>query len=482
VIRIYFILHFCLLLTSHALAKSYNPEDLTGAEGREILCSALTKIQENNGKNVWPGFNPVATPLIVKFKDGIYGYGNLAPFSGWTKEVINNCVSYFAPKDFKAPESPIVLYLNLGGVNAFFFNTTVKPKLSSWLLSSIIHERFHRFQFENFSNVPLLAAPYTAHSSSDIVAAALLENHRLSTYLKSESEEDWIDFLSITTYREPLLSLESQKRELGEQIFEGIASYVQLKSFEAIENEFGLNFRETWKQRMSGNMDDAKGVDGIIKWRHYTIGGIISSFLDHHFSNESWKLKLQNEKEVSLFRQVLPFLNLNESQLKSRAQAIITSSEGDQARTKASSMISQYLSDIKTVKDQILSHTFQIKVSSPSSQDCRGGGFSERTYYLPEGGSLNINYTGTLECQSGYQVAFNDISVLEQTKESSFFGTDKVKIWINSLEIAELHDGTYSFNALRMEGDFFSLQSPRSGELSISGHSVLVKFFDLSLL
>jgi hypothetical protein len=203
---------------------------------------------------------------------------------------------------------------------------------------------------------------------------------------------------------------------------------------------------------------------------------LICSFLDSHYSDENWKLELQNETKTSLFRNVLPFLSMSDTHLQSRGRAIIASSEGDLVRTEASGMISQYLSAIKTVRNQITASTFQITVFSQSSRECFGGGGSESTYYLPEGGILSINYSGSLKCGTEYQEFFNNIPVLERDKKFSFFGAEKIKIWIDSSELAQLRDGTYPFTNIKIEGDLFSVQSSRSGALSISGPLVSVRF------
>lgn len=473
------ILCSCLLSPSLSYAQFYNPADLTNSQGREVLCSALVKLESTDGKNVWPGFNPIASPLIVKFRDGIFGYGSSTSFADWTRETKGNCTSYSAPSNFKAPATPLVPYLDFNGTKAFFFDTTITSKLTSWLLSAIIHERFHRFQWENFPNLfPLLNSKYDGHFSSDTVAETLLENRRLTSYLKLDDKDALLDFLSITIQRETFLSPGSKDWELGQQIAEGTAAFVQLKAFTAIESEFDLKFETTWTEKMTGNLHAAEGVDGMIKWRHYAVGSIICKFLDFHMPNENWKVDLQSEKMSSLFQKVIPLIDQDDSVLKLRGQTIIASSEGDSARLEASKIIAQYALAIKTAKDQITTKAFQIKVNRPKL-NCSGGGASEKTYYLAEGGTLILNYSGSLSCESEFQESFSNIPVLLSSDGANFFGVEDFRLWINLVEVAHrMKDGAHPFENLRIEGATFSVRSAKSGTLIIAGPLTSVQFVD----
>lgn len=472
-----FLILICFLASNLASASTYNSIDLSNLEAREILCSILTNLQVTNGKGVWPGYNPLESPLIVKFNDTVVGYGAASLFIGWKTETVPGCVSYSAPNDFVIPNSPIVPYLDFNGAKAFFFDVTIKPKISSWLLSAIIHERFHRFQWEHFSNIfPLLGSVYTGHSSSEIVAESLLENHKLTSYLISNDDNAWIDFLSLSVLRESSLSEDSKNWELGQQIVEGTATFVQLKSFEVIEKKFNLKFSETWKKKLISNLGDAEGVDGVIKWRHYSLGGLICSFLDKSYSDEGWKLAIQTEKKTtSFFRNVLPFVGVSETTLKARGLAISGSSEGAQARLVAAGMINDYLSEIKRVKDEIVSNVLQVTVNRPNRQ-CSGGGASEKTYYLPEGGTIGTKYSGSLQCGTDYQETFTDIQVLQESKTSAYFGLNQLKIWIDSSELGQIQDGSYSFANLKIEGAPFALQSLLPGTLFVSGSQIVISF------
>lgn len=473
------IIVYCFLyLPCLVFANTYNSEDLSGTQGRKILCSVLSKLQDTNGKNVWPGFKPLESPLIVKFSDGIFGYGKREAFEGWNQQTSEECTLYIAPTDFNAPNSPIIPYLDFKNEKAFFFDTTVKSKLSVWLLSAIVHERFHRYQWENFANVLYFSnSIYTGHSSLNTVSEVLLENDRLTNFLISKDYKSLIDFFSVSVLREPTLPRESINWELDQQISEGTATFVQLKAFEAVESEFNLRFRQIWKDKMIGNLTDSMGIDGMIKWRHYAVGSIICDFLDRHSLDESWKIDLQTEKSVSLFRKALPLIRIEDPALKKRGQAILHSNEGDLTRMKASKMILQYMADIQSAKDQIEMSAIQIKIHQPDKQ-CSGGGVSERTYYLPEGGTLSLNYSGSYQCEKDYKQLFKGIPVIYESQGILNFGSEAVRIWINSKELPIHSEGDFSFLGLRIEGNNFSLDSAMRGTLHINGSLIKVQFRD----
>ncbi len=457
-----------LLLSQFSLAHAYNPEDLSNDEGRAILCSVLAKLQATNGKDVWPGYNAIEAPLIIKFQDGVFGYGDSTAFKGWKENRVDGCASYSAPQEYTAPTSPIVPYLDFNGTKAFFFDATIKPKLSTWLLSAVIHERFHRFQWEHFTNIfPLLNSIYTGHSSTEPVAASLLENRRLGSFLKTHDDSKWIDFLSISVVRELELSEESKKWEVGQQIAEGTAVFVQLKAFDAVEREFGLKFRETWKQRMMGSLADSEGIDGIVKWRHYAVGSMICSYLDEHSFDDKWKLAIQTENATSLFRMVLPIVGIDEANLRARGLSAMRSTEAKQARADASRMISTYVHEIDEAKNKISASNLQVKVIRPNEK-CSGGGASEKSYYLPEGGTLGLNYSGSYQCGGSYLENFADVPILHESKGSAYFGLEKLRIWIDGSEI-QIRDGNYPFIDVKLEGSTFSLRSSLSGVLSVAG-------------
>ncbi|MBL7544317.1 MAG: hypothetical protein JNL11_10890 [Bdellovibrionaceae bacterium] len=470
---IYKILFIVSLFSILANAQPVNSDDISDDLARDILCSVLSNLDTKNGNGIWPEYNPLESPMIIKFRDNTFGYGEPSAFKDWNEEKKEKCTFYSAPKTFKMPVSPIVPYLDFNGTKAFFFDTTIKPKLSVWLLSAIIHERFHRFQWEHFPNMFTLAnSAYSGHNSRDNVAEGLLENNRLISYLQTHTEKNWKDFLSVALNRELGLSKESKDWELEQQISEGTAIYVQLKAFEVIEKEFGIRFRKIWTQKMIGNLDNSEGVDGIIKWRHYALGSLICDYLDRHSSNESWKVLLQTENSSSLFRHVL--IGFDEQSLIMNGQEIIKSFEGDQARILATELISEYISEINRVADQINSSKIQVSILN-SSKDCSGGGFSEKTYYLTDGGTFGVNYSGSYQCGSNFQEIYTKIPVLAKSKNSSLFGLSEIQIWIDSSEI-QIRNGEFKFKNIEIKSQIFSLKASQTGVVVINNSQISIMF------
>lgn len=286
-----------------------DPENLESSRARGILCLALERLHATKGNNVWPGYDPLESPLIANFQDGIYGFGESKAFSGWAKSA-DSCASYQAPAAFQAPSSPIVPYLSFGGVQAFYFDLTVKEKISAWLLSAVIHERFHRFQFEHFQALyPLYGKSYSSHASEMNVGAVSLENDRLGTFTRLKKEPAMLEFLGLSLVREDLLSEESKQWELSEQISEGTAYYVQWKAMKEIEDIYALDFEKSWNEKVLGNLSEEMGVDGVIKWRHYSLGGLICRYLDEHAPNSIWKEEIQNTQIHPLYRRILPLVS-----------------------------------------------------------------------------------------------------------------------------------------------------------------------------
>lgn len=270
------------------------------------------------------------------------------------------------------------------------------------------------------------------------------------------------------------LSQESRNWELDQQISEGTAIYVQMKSFELIDKKFGLQFRKIWTQRMIDNLDDSKGVDGIVKWRHYAVGSMICDYLDRHMTDENWKVSLQSQIGQSMLINAIVLTELTETNLQARGQEITNSPDGKDMQAKAKKLISEYLEEITKIKNQLGKFRFQIEIAN-LSKDCSAGGVSERTYYLPDGGTLGLNYSGAQKCGNEYKSSFINMPVLLNSKSSTSFGLDSMNIWVNLAEF-QIQEGQYKFNNLKIESKTFTLQSSVPGKITFYDSQIQILF------
>lgn len=462
--------------------SSLNPQDLSSLEGRQVLCQILNKMHLNLGGDVWPGFDPIETPLVVKFRDGIFGFGDLSTKKQWQKKSVGSCDLYLAPEGFEAPSAPIVPYFDVSGTKAFYFDITIVPKLSAWLLSAVIHERFHRFQWEHFSYImKLLSAKFSAFTSPGAGAQALIENDSLTSYLKLGNETSLSDFVAVSLIRESSLSIdESADWELGQQIAEGTATYVQLAAMRLIESDLSLNFEKTWREHLIDDLSQSQGTDGLIKWRHYAVGGIVFEFLNRKTGNMTWATEIQNGQVLSVFRLLLPFISNTEPWFILRGQTMLKSEAGFEALANAEQMVNDYLSAVKKTTSQIDLASFKVSIGSPGAKQCSGGGVSQRMYYLPLGGTLATGYSGGTKCGYGSFVLnfINEPVLLLSAEGITTFGSENLRIWIGGTEFSSSTQGSSEFSGLKLESVTMNFQTTKSGTLTIIGNSVEIKFKD----
>lgn len=450
---------------SQHLADSDN---LTTAEAHGVLCPVLMRLHADKGKGIWPGYDPLETPLIVKYPEVTYGYGKASEFTGWQEIKNDSCTAYMAPKSFTPPAAPIVPIFNFGQSKAFYFNMGMKPHISLWLLTAVVHERFHRYQWEHFPNYfSLLGNEFTNHTDVDVVTATLLENRQLSSFLQTGSSSALFDYVSLASHRDSLLSPDSKKWELYQQIVEGTATFVQLKAFTNQPLPFGLNFHEVWKNKMQENLSLDLGVDGVIKWRHYAVGSILYQGIDKNSKNEDWKIDIESMSAGSIFKLLDIFKSTSESDLRKRSEEILSSNEGVSIGNQSVGLIQNYKNEIQSLlnKSEELPYQFVLHLEG---NGCSGGGQSSRTYYLPTGGMLSKDSEKSNQCDSGYQHNFYKIPILLELPKVTKFGVNKFKVWLDGVEVdPRAMQGTYNFKSLKIESDVFTLDNPIAGRMEV---------------
>jgi len=443
-------------------------DNLTTAEAHRTLCPVLMRLHADKGKGIWPGYDPLETPLIVKYPDVTYGYGDASEFTGWQEIKNDSCTAYMAPKSFTPPASPMVPIFNFGQSKAFYFNMGMKQHISLWLLTAVVHERFHRYQWEHFPNFfSLLGNDFTNHTDVDVVTVTLLENKQLSSFIQTGSSNALFDYVSLASIRDSLLSSSSRKWELYQQIAEGTATFVQLKAFTNQPLPFGLNFHEVWKNKMQEELSPGLGVDGIIKWRHYAVGSILYQVINKNSKNEDWKIDIESMSAGSIFKLLDIFESTPESDLRKRSEEIRSSNEAVSIGNQSAGLIQKYKNEIQSLlsKSEKLPYQFVLHLED---KDCSGGGQTSRTYYLPTGGTLSTDSESSNQCDSGNHHEFFKIPILLELPKLTRFGVNKFKVWLDGIEVDPIAmQGSYNFKSLKIESDVFNLDNPIAGQMEV---------------
>ncbi|RYZ86337.1 MAG: hypothetical protein EOP04_14085 [Proteobacteria bacterium] len=424
------LLTVCALILASSVSSSF-AQPISNEESRSALCQILTKLHQTKGAEVWPGFDPLEVPLVAKFSDGVFGFGDKSELQGWNPVVVQDCMLYQSPKNFNAPSSPLVMYFDVGGAKGFYFDLTIKDEITASLLSAVVHERFHRFQFEHFSqNLDLLHSAFTDHLQTPLVANVYAQNKKLTTYLKSGDVNDLKDFLAL---RSTLIGKHTGSSELwvtNQARFEGTATYVQLKAMQLIEAKFKWGYTKIWADTLVDDLSLSRGVDGMIKWRHYSVGGALLQFLDSMSLDESWKNTIQVQPLISFHSLVLGKLEMKSTEINRRSLAIRKSIEFKRLELQAGQDIRSYQSEIDVRYQELSSQKFVILVKGPKKIACSGGGFSQRTYYLATGGRLDVGLTHMSQCSEGipmFKETHRETQILESlVPNGSKFGADAV--------------------------------------------------------
>lgn len=389
--KIFYCLFFVITICTACFTSArYNTEStLIHQIAQTIQCLKYFNVA------IWPGYDLSELPLVIKTKEGsIYGFNLSTQNPAWKVVQSNNPSIVYADQDIwnlSQISMQDKYLLDTQEVFVFNFGVMDQPGPDFQPLLIMIHELFHKYQFENFTP-DRNKGDYKDRDSVDNLTLAHMEEQLLINYLCAESKEEKRRFLrsfaGINQWRKELIDPSSVAWEQHQQKMEGLADYCAIKTLDT----FGLyktfavkkHLIATLKSYSQGN----RANDNAVKWRHYGVGATIAYALDE-LAVPDWKMRVQNG-EISLTDALRETLALEPEYLDQIKEKVRGHSEFLELRQLFSEAIVQNKKEIEAIlNDYACSQGLQVRIDKPKC-GVNGGGRSQGIYHLEDGSTVSV--------------------------------------------------------------------------------------------
>ncbi len=224
-----FIAAFLFALSNCFAAREYNLEKKEKRMIKEIIAMSQKFKLKNN--KIWPGFNPLARPIVISMENGqsIF-FGKIAP-KGYSKIKGYEYPVYRSNGEAEKGISASFLdSYKIGGINAFFCRMKNSESVENTAML-LVHERFHEFQDKKFANM-IRDSKRSKDNDKESLIRALPERIFLARALLSSrnSLSDIRKFIVLRERRRSRVSKSIIEEENRQERIEGTATYVEYKA------------------------------------------------------------------------------------------------------------------------------------------------------------------------------------------------------------------------------------------------------------
>lgn len=465
------------------------PSMPTEKESIIIYAEILEAFDQGLGQRVWPGYKFSSDPTIITYKETghIYAFNLDSKDSRWSSVVIAGKSAQYSAVDFWGfSQFSLFPTLPIEGKSAYLFQGDFSFVATNPTFSAVVfvHERFHKYQISNFTDFFNSNGKfYKGHLDQNNVDLIFLENAALLKYLESHNLEMLKYFLAINQMRTNSLDNDSKKWELWQQKIEGTAEYVQTRTLQFYPLQ-GLDALQVLTKRANTYfVADETGIDNIIKWRHYSVGAILSFALqDLGIPNWMSDLEKTGKNQTEILKS---YFKLSDKIIKELVEKAKTDLNFADIRSKTSSMLSAYIENIRILTEQFNKEVGVEIILEFSKMTCSGGGDSEKTIYLSDGSTLSIGGNYATMCDnSKILFSYKNAAIVFKTPDGGvkLKDSDPASIVIldgNSLllsDLAEKCEPQVMFNKIHWTDKMVALEALKAGTISCENHKLTFMF------
>lgn len=474
---------------------------------------------KNYADEIWPGYDLSKNPYIAYLPDEFVLYLNadnspegFEPFpSDWPDlgtntyiyyGVYNNLVGQFA-FDFKI-DSITTFAMGLPKKLLFSFDNP-----SYILLSTTMHEGFHQYQHNHFGEIPWEREENYPILNVENTALASLEMHILEDALKSmfdknqnKMEELLEQFAAVRDYRWKHSGNYIRKYEQGQEINEGTARYVEMKSIECflkldynkinntlltdIEKDLaGISIKKLLIEDMESRLTGiAVAPKDMLRNRIYPVGAFLGFLLDN--LQIDWKMKFQSAgSEVSFHDLLIKQFDLDTIQLAGYLASAEKAYNYQKIYTAAKNLIEEYSTGYEKALGKFNRQLgTRIEINLPNNNLRRFRSSKEQKWIMEHGKiTLCLNYNlYSLKSLSGgkmfldiHEKALFDENDWEQSmKKIVFFSDSLSSIILDNSSVGFTQDMEQRFKKIKLEGDSFKFEAEIKGRVSLNKNGIII--------
>ncbi len=493
------------------LTVSLNPNKLKGdelsieEENAIKICASVIELFEAYPDSIWPGYNLAKSPFIFYYPDKwalllnypheVAGFG---PYPvGWP-EISGNVQVHMGN------------YGDLAGQLAFMVevdNIAVAAvpywEKQPWeTFAFIVHECFHQYQYDNMWDIPWEREEKYPIQDSVNTALASIEMGLLMDALKmamadnrSKCIEHIKEFVVIRDFRWDRSDDYLRKYELGKELQEGTAKYIEIKSISLIKgleshSMFGdsiihLGLPQLLQKELQARFSsNSISPDDMPRNRIYPLAAIECYLLD--YLGIDWKGSLPDfEQDVSyadLFRQKL---DLDSSEFDRHAEQSKSRYNYPVLIKSASMQIREYARGYKQDLEEFeKSRGFRIEITLNSNGVLRSRSSDARKWLIDNGSrEFRSNFRIYSLKKDGLLFQLYDSGLLEEndwdTKEKTviFYAEAVDSIILNEEPIEVGNASNQNFDSIEMHGSNFNFEYDQSGNIKVENSGIKIDLY-----
>lgn len=481
------------------------------------VCEGVIQLFKQYPDSVWPGYDLSQRPFMVYMPGRyalLFNYPKaVAGFSPYPQNWpdLGTEVQFYQGQ-YKDLTGQLAFELSIDSVKVAAVPFMEKPAVD--LFGFIVHENFHQLQFGAFGEIPWEREERYPIEDRENTALAYLEMRLLMDALSSayvnnrEKTERYLrQFVAVRNYRwqkgDPFIA----RYEQGEEINEGTAQYVEMKSISLMSKlKYNSSFDnlsstiskdlssismpeyllENFQGRITGN---SVSPEDVPRNRIYPVGSAQGFLLD--YLQIDWKSQAQKAgKEFTFAKLFKEYLGTDESQYDS----LLIRAEGyynyENVLGSTDSLILEYLKGYEKelgVFEAQSGYRMEIDLSSKNLRRSRSS--SARKWIVDQGTREFRNHFNIYVLENkDLLLQVHDTGLLEENdwdkriKKVGFF----IPV-INSISLdgkpIELKEGIqYQFKNIEMLGDNFKLSFSKGGKIILSDHRVWIDLMPESIL
>lgn len=368
---------------------------------QEVITKVATLLKSSHSTEqtlVWPGYDLTDSPVVITFKSGhIFVFNMQSEKPEWQMLALKEGTILYSPEDhWGFTRSAFQPQFPLEGHKAYVFNLdNAAGQQGTKSYQILVHERFHRYQFEHF-HVEHGGMPYQDHLNSENLALGKLEEKILAEFMKAHGKpelqlEHLRNFAAVNSVRRAVIQPGSVDWEDHQEMMEGLADYVSYKIldvFPIIPGYAGHDDMTELLEREAANTDYS---DHAIKWRHYSIGAALGYALDF-LKVPNWKEEIE-QGHANLLQILKEQLALSVNEIETRFENCQMQYQWDETNATVASSVHKFEEEIeKHMSAYEKMEGIVVEIGRPRA-GLSGSGKNERLIYLADGSTLSIQDT-----------------------------------------------------------------------------------------
>ncbi|HCC70183.1 MAG TPA: hypothetical protein DEQ09_03410 [Bacteroidales bacterium] len=474
---------------------------------------------KNHANEIWPGYDLSVNPYIVYLPDEFVLYVNA-----------NKPPEGFEPYPSNWPDLGTTVYIYYGVykdlIGQFSFDYQIdtittfamglpKNLLFSFdnpsyiLLSSTIHEGFHQYQHSHFGEIPWAREEKYPILNVENTALASLEMQILEDALKAMFDKNspkmevlLKQFAAVRDYRWKLSDSYIRKYEQGQEINEGTARYVEMKSvgcflkldYNKINNNLLTDIEkdhadisikklliEDMESRLTGI---AVAPEDMLRNRIYPVGAFLGFMLDA--LQIDWKTKFQSaESEVSFHDMLIEHFPVDTTHLENYLISAKKTYHYQNIYSAAKNLIVEYSAGYEKALEEFNNQPGKRVELILSNNGIQRNRSSKSKKWIVKNGriTLCLNYNlyilksfmnNNLHFEIHDKALFDENDWETNMKKVVFFSDNIFSIIIDNKSIELTQDVEQEFKAIKIEGNDFNFEAKIKGKVLLNKNNEII--------